>query len=497
MTRGVAGPAPRDRPTSSRSSRSSAAATRRTRACGLPYFVAGEIDDVDDARSRASPEEHRANGIDVRIAPRGRRDRPRRAHGHRARPRVDGARRVEPFDQLVIATGATPIRPRPARRRRARRARRPDARRRHRRCATHVGDDRRRAAPSSSAAATSASRWPRRCTTAGLTVTIVEAAPQPMSTLDPDMGALVADAIRGVGIELRTDTEVDGFETDADGHVRGGRHRATGRCPPTSSCSASACARTSSSRATPASTIGATRRHRDRPPAGDERGRGVGRGRLRRDVPPRVAAGRSRSRSARTRTSRAASSAINATGGDADVPGRHRHRGHEDLRRTRSAAPVSPSARRRDAGFDVRDRDDRGHDARGLLPGRRADHGQGASPSGARGRLLGAQIVGREGAAKRIDVMATAIWNEMTADEFGQLDLGYAPPFSPLWDPTLIAARKAASRARGLSAQRRGRACALFLEVVLVHHLHELLEADLRASSRASPAPSTRRRSAG
>ena len=59
-------------------------------------------------------------------------------------------------------------------------------------------------------------------------------------------------------------------------------------------------------------------------------------------------------------------------------------------------------------------------------------------------RLLGAQIIGREGAAKRIDVMAAAIWNEMTVDEFAQLDLGYAPPFSPVWDPTIIAARRAA-----------------------------------------------------
>jgi NADPH-dependent 2,4-dienoyl-CoA reductase/sulfur reductase-like enzyme len=59
------------------------------------------------------------------------------------------------------------------------------------------------------------------------------------------------------------------------------------------------------------------------------------------------------------------------------------------------------------------------------------------------GRLLGAQIVGREGAAKRIDVLATAIWNEMTVEEIQQLDLGYAPPFSPVWDPVLVAARKA------------------------------------------------------
>jgi NADPH-dependent 2,4-dienoyl-CoA reductase/sulfur reductase-like enzyme len=61
------------------------------------------------------------------------------------------------------------------------------------------------------------------------------------------------------------------------------------------------------------------------------------------------------------------------------------------------------------------------------------------------GRLLGAQVIGHEGAAKRIDVLATAIWNEMTADDFSQLDLGYAPPFAPVWDPVLVAARKVAS----------------------------------------------------
>jgi hypothetical protein len=61
------------------------------------------------------------------------------------------------------------------------------------------------------------------------------------------------------------------------------------------------------------------------------------------------------------------------------------------------------------------------------------------------GRLLGAQIIGREGAAKRIDVLATAIWAEMGVDEVMQLDLGYAPPFSPVWDPALVAARQVAN----------------------------------------------------
>jgi NADPH-dependent 2,4-dienoyl-CoA reductase/sulfur reductase-like enzyme len=64
------------------------------------------------------------------------------------------------------------------------------------------------------------------------------------------------------------------------------------------------------------------------------------------------------------------------------------------------------------------------------------------------GRLLGGQIVGREGAAKRVDILAVALWNRMTVEEIALLDLGYAPPFSPVWDPVLIAARKAADAVR-------------------------------------------------
>ena len=62
------------------------------------------------------------------------------------------------------------------------------------------------------------------------------------------------------------------------------------------------------------------------------------------------------------------------------------------------------------------------------------------------GRLLGAQVVGGPGAAKRIDVLATALWNEMTVEDVGGMDLSYAPPFSPVWDPVLLAAGKAAAK---------------------------------------------------
>jgi len=62
------------------------------------------------------------------------------------------------------------------------------------------------------------------------------------------------------------------------------------------------------------------------------------------------------------------------------------------------------------------------------------------------GRLLGAQIAGGPGAGKRIDVLATALFTGMTADEVAYLDLAYAPPFSPTWDPVQIACRKLAER---------------------------------------------------
>ncbi len=58
------------------------------------------------------------------------------------------------------------------------------------------------------------------------------------------------------------------------------------------------------------------------------------------------------------------------------------------------------------------------------------------------GRMLGGQIVGHEESAKRIDILATAIWNAMTAQDFFSADLSYAPPYSPVLDPVVIAARK-------------------------------------------------------
>jgi NADPH-dependent 2,4-dienoyl-CoA reductase/sulfur reductase-like enzyme len=65
------------------------------------------------------------------------------------------------------------------------------------------------------------------------------------------------------------------------------------------------------------------------------------------------------------------------------------------------------------------------------------------------GLLLGAQIVGGPGSGKRIDVLATAIWAGMTAEELAGSDLSYAPPFSPAYDPVLVAARVASRIEQG------------------------------------------------
>jgi len=58
------------------------------------------------------------------------------------------------------------------------------------------------------------------------------------------------------------------------------------------------------------------------------------------------------------------------------------------------------------------------------------------------GRLLGVQIVGKDGAAHRINAPAVAIHAEMSVARFFETDMAYAPPFGPVWDPMLTAANQ-------------------------------------------------------
>ena len=68
-------------------------------------------------------------------------------------------------------------------------------------------------------------------------------------------------------------------------------------------------------------------------------------------------------------------------------------------------------------------------------------------------RLLGAQIIGRDGVDKRIDVLATAIRAGMKATDLKDLDLAYAPPYSSAKDPVNMAGFMIDNLARGILRQ--------------------------------------------
>ncbi|WP_101294039.1 FAD-dependent oxidoreductase [Halegenticoccus soli] len=94
----------------------------------------------------------------------------------------------------------------------------------------------------------------------------------------------------------------------------------------------------------------------------------------------------------------------------------------------------------REAGFDPVERT--------ITTGSRASYDPGRAPitiqmvaDAASGRLLGASMAGTDRVAKRIDTVATALHAGMTLDQVERLDLAYAPPFSPVWDPVLTAAK--------------------------------------------------------
>ena len=431
-----------------------------------------------------------------------RRDRPRRAHGHRARPRRAVDRdATEPYDQLVIATGATPVRPplpgvdargvlRRADPRRRHRAARPRVDDRQPKRAVVVGRRLHRARDGRGAAAARAST--SRSSTA---------ARQPMPTLDPDMGALVADAIRGLGIDLHTGTDVEAFETDADGHVRAvvtARPDVPGRPR-----------RARHRREARTSTLAAAAGIDDRPTGGivtdaahgDERRRRVGRGRLRRD-----ASTASRGRPVAIALGTHANKQGRVVGHQRDrrrrdVPRRDRHRGHEDLRVRGRRAPGSPSAKRSRRGLRRRRRDaSRRRRRRGVLPGRGADHGEGRRRAGHRAAARRADHrQGRRGQAHR-----RARDRDLERDDRRghRRSSTSATPRRSRRCGTRCSSRPATRRGRacppGSVNGGRARACALLgLEVGLVHHLHELLEADRRLPAELLAWPSTRRRSAG
>ena len=55
--------------------------------------------------------------------------------------------------------------------------------------------------------------------------------------------------------------------------------------------------------------------------------------------------------------------------------------------------------------------------------------------------MLGAQMAAPEAVAKRLDVIATALYAKMTVADILRLDLTYAPPFATAWEGIQLAAQ--------------------------------------------------------
>ncbi|MYU32118.1 MULTISPECIES: FAD-dependent oxidoreductase [unclassified Streptomyces] len=410
-------------------------------ACGVPYWVGGDVEGPDALVAR-TPEEHRDHAIDLRMRTEvtgidvaGQRV--------RALDRESGESYWTGFDKLVIATGARPVRPElPGM----------DAPGVH---GVQTLDD------GQALLETLERTTGRRAVVVGAgyigvemaeamlkrgyEVTVLNRGAQPMATLDPDMGRLVHEAMDGLGITTVNGASVTRILTGDDGRVSG----------------------VATDDATyPADVvvlgIGVE------PETGLARAAGLPtgpNGGLLTDLTMRVrghhniwaggdcvevldlVAGRTRHIALGTHANKHGQViGSNVGGGYGTFPGVvgtavskvcDLEIGRTGLREKDAAAV---GLRYVTATIESTGR-------AGYYPGARAMTVKMIAEYRT-GRLLGVQIVGREGAAKRVDVAAVALTAGMTVEAMTALDLGYAPPFSPVWDPVLVAARKAVAVVR-------------------------------------------------
>jgi NADPH-dependent 2,4-dienoyl-CoA reductase/sulfur reductase-like enzyme len=277
----------------------------------------------------------------------------------------------------------------------------------------------------------------------GLAVTLVEGAAELMSTVDPDMGAQVRAAMAGMGIDVHVGEPMRGIETDSAGHARAvvtdaGSYDADIvvlglGVRPNTALAADAGISLGARNAVSVDRRMRTRSHENIWAGGDcaESFHRV------LNAPVHIPLGTHANRHGRI-------AGTNLAGGYAHFAGvigtaLTRICEFEIARTGLSSAEADR------AGFSYLAVTTDSTTRAGYLP----DAGKITVKLLAErdtARLIGAQIVGHEGAAKRIDVLATAIWTGLTVTELADIDLSYAPPFGPVWDPVSIAARRTTER---------------------------------------------------
>jgi NADPH-dependent 2,4-dienoyl-CoA reductase/sulfur reductase-like enzyme/rhodanese-related sulfurtransferase len=405
--------------------------------CGLPYFVGGEIVKQDDLLLQ-TPESLRARfNLDVRV----------RTEvllvdrvARRVRVReLDSNRDYEqPYDALVISTGAVPLRP-PI----------PGIDREGHFTVRNIPDVERIMA------------WIKDCRACravvvgggyiglemaeqlnrhgGLSVTVVEALPQVMTPLDPEMAAWLHLELRANAVELHLGDPVAAFEPPRQGETA----RASvvvlqsGKRLPADTVVLGLGVRPEISLAKNAGleigTVGGIRVN-EHLQTSDPRIWAVGDAIEVRDA---VTGGWSIIPLAGPANRQGRTAADSIFGRPSRYEGTW---GTAILRLFNLAAGCTGANEKalRRAGLP--------YQALHLHPGSHAGYFPGAEPialklvfAPATGRLLGAQAVGREGVDKRIDVLATALRGGMTVHDLAELELGYAPPYGSAKDPVNLA----------------------------------------------------------
>lgn len=411
-------------------------------ACGIPYLLGGEVGRLEELVAR-SPDQLRAQGIDVRVE-------------HEAMAIDLSAGKVEVrdhrlgrtvnlgFDRLHIATGAHPYRPPlpgielpfvggvqtldDAERLLRHLAHPPPWAPLGIRSVVVVG------------AGYIGLEMAEACIRRGLAVTMVTATPEVMPTLDPDMGAQITRAIRRLGVTVRCGEPVIGFEPGAvttehatlpaDLVILG-----IGVAP------SSSLAGDTGLRLGVRGAVRVDRRQQTSHPAVWAAGDCC-------DTVHQVTGERVHVALGTVANKQGRVAGTNLGGGHASFGGVLGTAVTKvcDLEVARTGLTEAEAAA---AGFAAVAATIDSTTIAGYLPGAEPMRVKAVAELGS-GRLLGAQIVGTgPGAAKRIDVVATALTARMAAAEVAELDLAYAPPFGPLWDPVAIAARKVAAAALG------------------------------------------------
>ena len=405
--------------------------------CGIPYLLSGEVTQSNDLAHRKTADIE-AQGIRLLLEHRATRLDPATRVVDVQRP--DGGSEQLPYDKLLLGTGAVPIQPNlpgidlpgvfPLR---------------------WIGD-------TLKLAAFLDERRPRTAliigggyigmemaealTHRGLDVTVVEATPSVMTTLDPDLGKRVAAELIRHGVEVLTGARIEAIEAHDEALAvqgTGGLKRQADLvltvigARPETTLGAAAAVETGLHGA-----FKVSRRMETNLPEVYAAGDCVETWHRVTGAPAYLPLGTTSHKQGRI-------AGENAVGGEREFQGSV---GTQSVRLFGLVAARTGlhDADARAAGLNPLSVDSEHWDHKVYYPGAKrmliritGERG----PDGKAGRLLGAQIIGAYGTevSKRVDIFAAALHQGMNVEDLNDLDLSYTPPLSSPWDPVQMAAQ--------------------------------------------------------